>query len=305
MTASRLHLVLIFGLHLCICWAAAANTDVNFGIVASQQSQPEFLQNNDTSDNNGEEDILERGKDLVDEALIPVYDMTNFFLEDVVQPNDLNYMAERGVDFSDLDAVLDSFEDDYETWAEYAIGIVTIFSFKCKKTKAPTFLCAVQGKRSSFWVGFLDRLNVRSPLFPVSVSLCLVSLCLPFSTSFTLSISLSKISLFLCVYDSRHCFPENIVHVLRRLQNSVISYLLGHSSLPSSQHDQAFSGATPGVSFWMSAHRTRIAGYSVCAVIGVLLLVVVPLVGFIVCCCRTCCGACGGAFRPTATPRCR
>ena len=72
--------------------------------------------------NNNETDLLERGKDLVDEALIPVYDMTNFFLEDIVQPHDLNYMAERGVDFSDLDAIVDSFENDYEEWIEYGIG---------------------------------------------------------------------------------------------------------------------------------------------------------------------------------------
>ena len=77
---------------------------------------------NDTDPNNDNDTLLERGKELVDGALIPVYDMVNFFLEDIVQQNDLNYMAEKGVDFSDLDAIVDSFENDYEEWLEYAIG---------------------------------------------------------------------------------------------------------------------------------------------------------------------------------------
>ncbi len=67
-----------------------------------------------------------RGSELVDEALIPVYDMAKFFLGDMVQTKNLNYMKERGVDFTDLDKIVDSFEDDWQTWAEYLIGMYLI-----------------------------------------------------------------------------------------------------------------------------------------------------------------------------------
>ena len=67
-------------------------------------------------------DIIERGNELVDQALIPVYDMVKVFLEDIVQPNDLTYMQEKGVDFSDPDDILDSFENNYEEWIWYFIG---------------------------------------------------------------------------------------------------------------------------------------------------------------------------------------
>ena len=85
------------------------------------QSRVPVLSENQTNSENVT-DHLARGKELVDEALIPVYDMVNFFLEDIVQQNDLNYMEERGVDFSNLDAIVDSFENDYEEWMKYAIG---------------------------------------------------------------------------------------------------------------------------------------------------------------------------------------
>ena len=63
-----------------------------------------------------------RGNDLVDSALVPVYEMANTFLDDIIQPRDLNYMKERGVNFTDPDSILDSFEEDWGTWAEYLIG---------------------------------------------------------------------------------------------------------------------------------------------------------------------------------------
>lgn len=53
--------------------------------------------------------------------VIPVYELVNGFL-DTIQPNDLSYMEERGVDFSDGDSVLDSFTDNYEEWIMYFVG---------------------------------------------------------------------------------------------------------------------------------------------------------------------------------------
>ncbi len=64
-----------------------------------------------------------RGSELVDEALIPVYDMAKFFLGDMIQTRNLNYMKDRGVDFTDLDGIVDSFGDDWQTWANYLIGV--------------------------------------------------------------------------------------------------------------------------------------------------------------------------------------
>ena len=108
--------LLIVGLVLCVRGNETGSNGPYFAAVLQNDS------NNNTSNNETDETDPARGKDLVDEALIPVYDMTNFFLEDIVQQNDLNYMAERGVDFSDLDAIVDSFENDYEEWIEYGIG---------------------------------------------------------------------------------------------------------------------------------------------------------------------------------------
>ena len=74
---------------------------------------------NETEENN---DIVVRGNEIVDQALVPVYEMVKIFLEDIIQPNDLTLMQEKGVDFSDLDNILDSFENDYEEWIWYFIG---------------------------------------------------------------------------------------------------------------------------------------------------------------------------------------
>ena len=47
-------------------------------------------------------------------------------------------------------------------------------------------------------------------------------------------------------------------------------------------------------------------GYIVCASIGVSLLLLVPLIGCIMCCCRTCCGKCGAnPSPPNDTDRCK
>ena len=77
---------------------------------------------NETEDDGGDVDVIERGSEIVDAALVPVYDMVKVFLVDIVQQNDLTYMEEKGVDFSDPDSILESFENDYEEWIWYAIG---------------------------------------------------------------------------------------------------------------------------------------------------------------------------------------
>ena len=108
--------LLIVGLVICARGNETGPNGPYFAVVLQNDAH------NSTSNNETDETDLVRGKELVDEALIPVYDMTNFFLEDIVQQNDLNYMAERGVDFSDLDAIVNSFENDYEEWVQYGIG---------------------------------------------------------------------------------------------------------------------------------------------------------------------------------------
>ncbi len=74
------------------------------------------------NESDSEVDLIERGNDLVDQALVPVYDMVNGFLENLIQPNDLTYMEEKGVDFSDPDSIVESLENNYEEWLLYAVG---------------------------------------------------------------------------------------------------------------------------------------------------------------------------------------
>ena len=78
-------------------------------------------------------DVIERGNEIVDAALVPVYDMVKAFLVDIVQQNDLTYMEEKGVDFSDPDSILDSFGNDYEEWIWYAIGKIYIHTLYLEK----------------------------------------------------------------------------------------------------------------------------------------------------------------------------
>ena len=92
--------------------------------VILQARVPNVAQANHSNVNETEDDVdaIERGSEIVDAALVPVYDMVKVFLVDIVQQNDLTYMEEKGVDFSDPDSILDSFENDYEEWIWYAIG---------------------------------------------------------------------------------------------------------------------------------------------------------------------------------------
>ena len=107
-----------------LCHTNATDVQSDGQETIGLSAQVAFMNGSDTNNEN-ETDLVTRGKELVDEALIPVYDMTNFFLEDIVQQRDLNYMTEKGVDFSDLDAIVDSFENDYEEWIEYVIGKIS------------------------------------------------------------------------------------------------------------------------------------------------------------------------------------
>ena len=75
---------------------------------------------------------IPRGDDIVvDQGLVPLYSMARGFLTNLVQTNDLQFMEDRGVNFTDWDDVVNH---DFSDWAEYfigyaiwsAIGIVTL-----------------------------------------------------------------------------------------------------------------------------------------------------------------------------------
>ena len=106
-------------IHLVVCVVLITGFS---GRVLATIALNNIAQANNT--NNTEEDVnhIVRGNELVDEALIPVYEMVKVFLEDIVQQNDLSDMEEKGVDFSDPDDILDSFVNSYEDWIFYVIG---------------------------------------------------------------------------------------------------------------------------------------------------------------------------------------
>ena len=71
---------------------------------------------------------------LVDSGLLALYDMTHFFLEDMVHLGRyLTWMEEeKGVDMYDKDAVVDSFDDGgYWDWVDYWIGFTICVTVGC------------------------------------------------------------------------------------------------------------------------------------------------------------------------------
>ena len=108
------------------------NCTVVTNCVMLETRAPNVVRGNvNETENEDYVDVIERGNEIVDAALVPVYDMVKAFLVDIVQQNDLTYMEEKGVDFSDPDSILDSFGNDYEEWIWYAIGkIYTYLVFR-------------------------------------------------------------------------------------------------------------------------------------------------------------------------------
>ena len=65
---------------------------------------------------------LDRGNDALEgSVLVPLYAMARGFLTNLVQFEDLRYMQEKGVNFSDWDSIIDH---DYNDWISYFSGYI-------------------------------------------------------------------------------------------------------------------------------------------------------------------------------------
>lgn len=65
---------------------------------------------------------------LTDNGMKAVYHMTTWFLESIVQPRNLKYLEDEGVDFSDPGSIFDDIENDWEMWAIYGVGYLVCAS---------------------------------------------------------------------------------------------------------------------------------------------------------------------------------
>ena len=105
-----------------LCHMKLTNMTNALVIVMTQVLLILLAMNNVLSEDEPEIIDIPRGNDVVvDQEFVPLYAMARGFLTNLVQREDLQYMEDKGVDFTDFNGIV---SDHVEDWVQYFLGYV-------------------------------------------------------------------------------------------------------------------------------------------------------------------------------------